>query len=131
MSHFETLEQVAIGIHEGVEAREIFVAGSDRRNDPPRRGLEILEHVGFGEGEIEFVGIENLKDNHFMTVKSELFEAERDIFRRFKQIGEEENDAAAMDQTDRLLQKLGQARATGGLKHFEMTQHQAELSGSL
>jgi hypothetical protein len=131
MGHFEALKEVVVRCHEGVEAGEVTVADRRRADDAPRAALQVLEHLGLGERELNLVAVEDLKDQDFVSVEAELLEAKGDIFGRFEEVGEEEDDAATVDEANGVLDEERQAGTAGGLQLLELAEHEAELVGSL
>ena len=102
--------------------------GSDRATHP---GFEVFEDFWILEWKFQLVTIENLEDDHFVAMKTELFESECDVFGWLEEIRKEQDDAATMNEAYRVLQQVGKARAAGGLKEFKFAQNEAELIWAL
>jgi len=131
MGHFQGAEEFFVCGHECIKAREILLASGLGINGPARASFEVLENIWILKRKFQFVAIENLEDDYFVAMEAKLFEPERDVFGRLKEIGKEQNDASTMDQANGVLNELRKARAAGGLKIFKFAQDESELVGTL
>src|SRR5205809_54656 len=111
MCHLQALKQLAMRLHEGVEAGEVFFARQGWGNDAPDAGFQIFENARFGKWEFDFIPVEDLEDDAFVAMEAELFETEGDLLRRLEQIGKEENDTPPVDQPRRVLKQPRQTSA--------------------
>ena len=104
MRHFQTAEELLMRFHELAEASEVSFARKGRIDYPSSAGFQVLKNVGVSKWELGFISIQDLKEEHFVAMETELLETERDFFRWFEQVGEKQNDAPPMDQPNRVLQ---------------------------
>src|SRR5258708_39226316 len=120
MRHFEGTEQVPMGSHEIVESCEVILANEGRGDHSTHSGLQVLENVGIIEGEFQFIAVQYLENDHFVTMKTQLFETKGNIVGGFQQVCEKQNHTATMNQANCMLKQLDEARSARSLKLIQM-----------
>src|SRR5262249_43331577 len=96
MRHFKRAEKLLVCGHEGIEAREIFFTSGLRIDSTTSAGFEVFEYLWICKRKFQFVAIEDLENDHLVTVEAELLEAQRNVFGWLKEIGEKQNNTAPM-----------------------------------
>ena len=93
--------------HKSAEAFEVFLPSPGGNHGAAVAGFQIFEDTRFGKWEFQFVLVEGLQDDHFVSMEAQLLETDFDFLRGFEEVGEEEDDTAPMDQPHGVLKKPG------------------------
>src|SRR3954462_15860581 len=93
-------------------------------------GLKIDEDGGAIEYGANLLRVEDMKQHHFIAAKAQWLDGEHDGFRVFVEIGDDDGDAATVQEFLEMVQRFGEIGAGVRLGAFERSKQARQLAGA-
>ena len=111
-----------------VQFLAVFVAHIFRSDFHALLGFQIDQRGGLAEFGPNFLGIENMKQNDFISVEAQRLDGPDNVLGRIVKVGDEYHDSAAPQELLKMVERLGEVGAGARLGMFEAAQQADELS---
>ena len=106
----------------------VLVAGIFRSDFDPLLGFQIDQRGRLAEFGPDFLGIENMKQNHLIPVEAQRLDRPDDVLRRIVKVRDENHHSAAPQELLKVVERLREVGAGARLGMLETGEQAYELS---
>jgi hypothetical protein len=115
----------------GFNFARVFLSGGVGVDKEQASGFHVLEHGGSFEIEIDFGGIEHLKNDHLMAARGKGGQLRLDFFEGRQEIRENDNEPTFADDFNDPLERRGQIRGLSAGWLLEGEHQMAQMTGAM